>query len=522
MSNNPAHTQEWNDLHALATKIQGTTLNDLFDKEPDRFEKFSLKAGDIFFDYSKQRVTKEIVGTLCDLAQNCGLDKDRQAMFDGEKINTTEGRAVLHTAMRRPKGDSVEVDGTNIMPEVHKTFAKMKQFSENLRSGKIKGATGKTITTVVSIGVGGSDLGPRMVCEALKSKDDPIDVLFVANIDGADLSRALQQCDAQTTLFIVISKSFGTQETLANALGARSWVQEQLGENAAIDKHFIGVSSNITAIKEFGIHPDKLFPMNEGVNGRFSLWSSIGLPICIQCGYGKFESLLQGAYEMDQHFLTAPAEENIPVLMAVLGIWNRNFLGAAQQAILPYATRLANFPAYLQQLEMESNGKTVDRDGQGITDYDTCPVIFGEIGTNSQHSFYQLLHQGSDIVPADFIGFKNAPYDNQIPLLNNMLAQSAALMKGRKNTTAPHKHFDGNRPSSTLILSSLTAHTLGQLIALYEHKTFVQGVIWNINSFDQFGVELGKELAKQMDNHDLNDADSSTKGLYSYIHKANE
>jgi glucose-6-phosphate isomerase len=435
---------------------------------------------------------------------------------------------VLHTALRRPASDSVNVNGENVMPDIHNALEKIKIFTDAVRTDAHKGTTGKAIKKIISIGIGGSDLGPRLVSHALctcAQKDDLIlDTQFVSNIDGDDITQALQNANAEETLFVIISKSFKTQETLTNALTARQWLKDNLPDGADIAPHFIAVSSNVSAVADFGIYPDNIFPMWDWVNGRFSLWSAVGLSICLQHGFEKFEQLLAGAYQMDQHFLTTPLKENIPVLMALIGVWNRNFLNLSHLAILPYTQHLLHFPAYLQQLEMESNGKSVDYDEQPITDYATCPVMFGEVGTNGQHSFYQLLHQGSETIPCDFIGILNSdtlPHHHKL-LLSHMMAQGQAMMQGRHNPDKPYRYFEGNKPSSTLLLETMDAHALGQIIALYEHKTFTQGVVWNVNSFDQYGVELGKELSQKLENQDLSDADASTKALYSRIHKSGE
>lgn len=526
MSNNPTHKKTWKTLENLALDIKKKHLNDLFVADDNRFKNLSLQTDGLFFDYSKQRVTKDIIFNLCELLKEYDFRSKQEAMFQGDIINKTESRAVLHTALRRPITDKVEVNGTNIIPTVHNALNKMKTFSEAVRSGAHKGSTGKNIKNIVSIGIGGSDLGPRLVSKALSlsaSKNDQIlHTKFVSNIDGDDIKHVLNTYNTEETLFVIISKSFKTQETLTNALTARKWLEHNLPNGNDISQHFIAVSSNIDAVKEFGIHPDNIFPMWDWVNGRFSLWSSVGLSICLQHGFEKFGQLLQGAYTMDQHFLNAPLDKNIPVLMALIGIWNRNFLNLSALAILPYAQSLQYFSAYLQQLEMESNGKSIDYEGHQITDYDTSPILFGEVGTNGQHSFYQLLHQGSETIPCDFIGVLNP--ETELPhhhalLLSHMTAQSQAMMQGQHAPDQPYRYFEGNKPNSTLLMDNMNPHSLGQLIALYEHKTFTQGIIWNVNSFDQFGVELGKQLSEKLEKQDLSGADASTKGLYSLIHK---
>ena len=525
MSNKPAEKQEWKNLSAHAQEIKNQPLNGLFKSDDGRFNKFSLECTGLFFDYSKQHITNETIEKLCALAKACEVEQKRDDMFSGHQINTTEQRSVLHTALRRPKSDSVEVHSQNIMPDVHQTLEKMESFSNDIRNGAYLGATGKAITQIVSIGVGGSDLGSRMVCEALKEKGDHIESYFVANIDGDEIESVLDSCDAEKTLFVIISKSFGTQETLTNAKAAEKWLKEKLSKDDNVSQHFIAISANTQAAIEFGIKENNIFPLWEWVNGRFSLWSAVGLPICLQLGFDRFKEFLSGAYIMDQHFQTADLDKNIPVLMALIGIWNRNFLNHAHLALLPYAQKLSYLPTYLRQLEMESNGKTVDINGDLIKDYKTNPIVFGEVGTNGQHSFYQLLHQGSDTVPCDFIGVIKSNHTlkhHHRLLLNNMMAQGQALMQGNQENTEPHRYFEGNKPSSTLLIEQLDAKHLGMLIALYEHKCFVQGVIWNINSFDQFGVELGKELSHKLEKNDLTNADSSTSGLFLRIHKSSK
>ncbi len=522
MSNNPIQTKEWKALETLFQEEKDQHLNDLFKKDSARFDSFSTKIEGLFFDYSKQRVTNNSLKALLDLAKSSKIEEKRSAMFNGEKINTTENRAVLHTALRRPKSDSISVDKKNIIPDIHATLQKMEIFSENVRNGTYIGATGKPITQIVSIGIGGSNFGPHLVCKALKNSTTNLDVHFVSNIDAYDITRVFDHCDPETTIFIIISKGFKTQDTLINATTAKDWIIAKLPEGSDISKHFVAVSANKEAVIEFGISEDNSFPIWEWVNGRFSLWSAVGLPICLKFGFKVFKELLNGAYKMDQHFLTAPLEKNIPVLMALIGIWNRNFLNAQTLAILPYSQNLFFLPAYLRQLDMESNGKTANIDGDTITDYQTGPVIFGESGTNGQHSFYQLLHQGSDLIASDFIGIVH-PWHNldnhHNLLLSHMLSQGQALMQGKQDSADPHRCFKGNKPSSTLLIDRLDAHHLGMLIALYEHKIFVQGAIWHINSFDQFGVELGKELSQKLENNDLGDVDPSTKGLFSLVHK---
>ena len=530
MSNDPTKKPVWNTLEQHAQDIQSQHLNDLFSQDPERFEKFSFEFNDVFFDYSKQAITDDILQDLLALVKSYDIKDKIQDMYDGKPINMTEGRSVLHTALRRPKGDTVEVNGENVISQIHETLEKMKVLSEQLSSGAYTSATNKKIENIVSIGIGGSDLGPRMVYKALSNKPEDVNIPchFVSNIDGDDINHVLNLCDPETTLVIIISKTFTTQETLTNAQIAIDWFKEKLGDdNNIIAQHFIGVSASPETAVKFGIAADNIFPFWEWVNGRFSLWSAVGLPIALSLGFEAFENLLAGAHEVDNHFIDTPLEQNIPVLMALIGIWNRNFLKYSNHAILPYAQRLEHFSNYLQQLEMESNGKSVDIEGNTITDYETGAIYFGVVGTNGQHSFYQLLHQGSDTIPCDFIAAINPDNDlkeSHTLLLSHMLAQGQALMQGKQDNKAdePYRYFEGNKPSTTLLFKELNARTLGMLLALYEHKIFVQGIVWNINSFDQFGVELGKELSKKLATNDLSQADNSTKGLFSYIHKSSQ
>lgn len=503
MSNSPLKKKQWKDLKNHCAEIQENKILSFFETDSKRHVTLSQSIDDVFFDYSKQHLTENTIEKLCDLARACDLEAKRKAMFEGKKINITEGRAVLHTALRNPKPKD----------EVANTLTKIERISDQIRSNNYKGATGKPIQQVISLGAGGSDLGPRLICDALKTKNS-FPISFVANIDGDDLNDALMNCDPETTLFIMISKSFSTQETFANFERAKKWLTSALPLKSDIMTHFVAISANVDAVEKFGFHDDAFLPMWDWVNGRFSVWSAVGLPIAIALGFKTLKELLNGAYKIDCHFVETPLEKNIPVLMALIGIWNINFLDRHTLALLPYAKRLSHFAPYIQQLDMESNGKSVDLNNDPVQEYATSPVIFGEAGTNGQHSFYQQLHQGTQIIPCDFIGFK----DKDTGLLNNMLAQAQALMSGQ-NHKNPHQHFDGNRPSSTLLFDSLTPETLGMLIALYEHKIFVQGVIWNINSFDQYGVELGKKLAKTLDHGDLSGVDPSTRHLYEMINK---
>jgi glucose-6-phosphate isomerase len=509
-------THAWQALTAHYATIQSLQMRQQFLDDPARFEKLSLKFNNLLFDYSKNRITEETLPLLIALARETELPAFIEQQFNGSKINSTEGRAVLHTALRNRSDRPVFVDGVDVMPSVRHVLSLMRKFSDSVRSGQHTGFTGLPITDIVNIGIGGSDLGPLMVCEALKSYASPERrVHFVSNVDATHLTETLKKLNAATTLFIVSSKTFTTQETLTNARSARAWLVEQLGDESAVARHFAAVSTNLKATAAFGINPDNVFEFWDWVGGRYSLWSAIGLPIALYVGMDKFEELLSGAHAMDEHFRTAPLEQNMPVLMGLLNTWYGNFFGVSSNAVLPYDQYLHRLPAYLQQLDMESNGKRVDRDGNAV-DYDTGMAIWGEPGTNGQHAFYQLIHQGTRMIPADFL----APLHSQNPLgehhailLANCFAQTEALMIGKTEAEAraeleasgmpeaeltallPHKVFPGNKPTNTLLFDRLDPHTLGMLIALYEQKVFVQGIIWNINSFDQWGVELGKQLA---------------------------
>ncbi|MDD3884616.1 MAG: glucose-6-phosphate isomerase [Gallionella sp.] len=495
-------------------------MRDLFTADPQRFGKFSSRCGDLLLDYSKNRITQETLTLLMVLARQANLATWIERMFSGEKINATEHRAALHVALRNRSASSIYVDGQDVMPNVRRVLESMRRFSEALRSGAHRGHTGKVITDIVNIGIGGSDLGPLMVCEALKPYGNPnLRAHFVSNVDATHLVETLRGLSAETTLFVVSSKTFTTQETLTNARAARAWLLETLGGgDAAVAKHFAAVSTNLPATSQFGINPENVFEFWDWVGGRYSLWSAIGLPIAIYLGMDHFEALLNGAHEMDQHFRNTAFENNLPVLLALLGIWYGNFFGASSNAVLPYDQYLHRFSAYLQQLDMESNGKGVDREGRPV-DYDTGMVVWGEPGTNGQHAFYQLIHQGTRMIPADFITpmqSANPLGEHHAILIANCFAQTEALMRGKTETEAraelttqgltgdaleallPHKIFPGNKPTNTLLFTRLDPHTLGMLIALYEHKVFAQSVIWNINPFDQWGVELGKQLASKI------------------------
>ena len=534
----------WHALKFHHAAIETIHMRRMFQDDPARFDKFSLQLGSLLFDYSKNRITEQTVRLLCELAGQAELPVNIERMFNGDKINSTEQRAALHTALRNRSGKPVHIDGKDVMPDVQRVLGLMRRFSDAVRNGQHTGHTGKAITDIVNIGIGGSDLGPLMVCEALKPYGAPeLRAHFVSNVDGSHLSETLKQLDAETTLFIVSSKTFTTQETLTNAHSARAWLVGIMDDEQAVAKHFAAVSTNLEATARFGINPQNVFELWDWVGGRYSLWSAIGLPIALYLGMDRFEELLGGAYAMDEHFRSAPPDKNIPVLMGLLGIWYGNFFGASSSAVLPYDQYLHRFPAYLQQLDMESNGKGVDRDGNPV-DYDTGMVVWGEPGTNGQHAFYQLIHQGTRMIPADFL----APLHSQNPfgehhaiLLANCFAQTEALMVGKTTEEAraeleaqglhgealesilPHKVFPGNKPTNTLLFDKLDPHTLGMLIAMYEHKVFVQSVIWNINPFDQWGVELGKQLAGKI-LPELRDAtvskhDASTNGLIDYFRK---
>lgn len=536
--------EAWRALVRHAEALRGVHLRDLFAEDPQRFERFSGALDDLLVDWSKQRVTAETMDLLADLARACDVEGRRDAMLRGERINATEGRAVLHTALRNRSNDPVLVDGRDVMPDVRAVLEQMRAFGEAVRGGTWRGHTGQTITDIVNIGIGGSDLGPLMVCEALKpyGRTD-LRVHFVSNVDGAHLVHTLEGLDPARTLFIVASKTFTTQETMTNATSARAWLLGRLGgDAAAVGRHFVAVSTNAEAVEAFGIDPANMFVFWDWVGGRYSLWSAIGLSIVLYLGFDRFTELLDGAHAMDRHFATAPLAENLPVTLALIGVWNGNFLGAESLAILPYDQHLARFPAYFQQGDMESNGKSVTLAGERV-DYQTGPIVWGEPGTNGQHAFYQLIHQGTRLIPCDFLAaaLSQTPLgDHQAKLLANFFAQSEALAFGKTaeevkaellgqgmavaevERLVPHKVFSGNRPSTSLLYRRLTPYRLGSLIALYEHKIFTQGVIWDINSFDQWGVELGKVLAGRIlpelaDDRPVASHDASTNGLINHL-----
>ncbi|APA64060.1 glucose-6-phosphate isomerase [Maribacter sp. 1_2014MBL_MicDiv] len=539
---NPQQTDIWKKLTAHFEETKGTHLRSLFSSDANRAEKFTLQWNDFLFDYSKNRITDETMQLLLQLADEVNLKGAIDDYYTGGHINETEGRAVLHTALRAKKDDEVLVDGVNVMPEIYEVKEHIKEFTNAVISGELKGYTGKPFTDVVNIGIGGSDLGPAMVTEALKFYKNHLSVHFVSNVDGDHVHEILKNLDPETTLFVVVSKTFTTQETLSNATTIKKWFLKH-GTQEDIAKHFAAVSTNSEKIAEFGIDAANVFPMWDWVGGRFSLWSAVGLTIALAVGYDNFNALLEGAHETDVHFKESDFSENIPVVMALLSVWYNNFYGAETEAIIPYAQYLSRFSAYLQQGIMESNGKSVDRAGN-VVNYETGTIIWGEPGTNSQHAFFQLIHQGTKLIPTDFIGFKYSLHgdkDHHNKLMANYFAQTEALMNGKtkdevvkelkeKDLTeseidklAPFKVFAGNKPTNTVLIDKLTPKSLGALIALYEHKIFVQGIIWNIFSYDQWGVELGKQLAgtilKDIENSEISNHDSSTLRLLQYFKK---
>jgi len=500
----------WKKLQKRSQEVEDTTLKVLFE-DKDRVKNFSITLDELFVDFSKNLITSAILDDLLELAKTAHLEEKREALFTGEKINTTEKRSVLHTALRDLHSEEVLVDDSDVLENIKKVQNKMEVFSDNIRKGVRRGHTGKNFTSIVNIGIGGSDLGPKMATEALRYYSQrEMSFYFVSNIDSSAIDETLLRCDPERTLFIIASKTFSTEETMTNAFTAKEWLLNSLKDASAVEKHFVALSTNKDAVESFGISKENIFEFWDFVGGRYSLPSAIGLSLMISIGKDHFKELLEGYERVDSHFKTAPFEKNIPVIMALLGIWNNNFLSMHSQAILPYSEYLRFFPSYLQQLEMESNGKSVTKEGERVT-YDTGQVIWGEAGTNGQHTFYQLLHQGTQKIPADFIGFKESLFnrsEHQKKLLAHFIAQTEALAFGKskdevesegiESSLIPHKSFEGNRPSTTFLFQKLTPQSLGMLIALYEHKVFVQGVIWDINSFDQMGVELGKSLAKKI------------------------
>ncbi|MDR5904405.1 glucose-6-phosphate isomerase [Franzmannia qiaohouensis] len=518
----------WQALERLHQTTRDERIRDYFRADPQRFEKMSLRVGGLFLDYSKHQVSDQVLAKLLELADHSALVQRRAQMFSGDIINVTEDRPVLHTALRHLGDTPVFVDGQDVMPEIQRTREQIKRFSEEVRSGEWKGYNGKRIKDVVNIGIGGSDLGPNMACRALlKYRHPELSFHFVSNVDGTHIQKVLSRLDPATTLFIVSTKTFSTQETLLNAKSARRWFLDNAGEDADVGAHFIAASTNRRAAMAFGIREENVFEFWAWVGGRYSMWSSIGLPIALSIGFEGFMELLEGAHEMDRHFIEAPFAENMPVLMALIGIWYINFVGAETQAVVPYDQALHQLPSFLQQLDMESNGKSVDIFGHPVN-YKTGPIVWGQTGSNGQHAFFQLLHQGTRYVPIDFIAsLKPEPgfEDHHFALLTNMLAQANAFMEGSQGDNQEHGQHDpyscpGNRPSSTLLLDELTPKNLGALIALYEHKVFVQGVIWNINSFDQWGVQLGKRIAGEISERidtNASDFDASTQGLLQLV-----
>ncbi len=532
----PTTTNAWNKLTQHFSQQNNKHLKDLFKEDVNRATEFTINWDDFLVDYSKNRITKETINILVELANELNLSDAIQKYFDGDCINETEGRAVLHTALRAKKTDSVLVDGINVIPEIYAVKEHIKLFSESIISGQSKGFTGKAFTDVVNIGIGGSDLGPAMVTEALKFYKNHLKTHFVSNVDGDHVHEIIKELNPETTLFVIVSKTFTTQETLSNATTIKKWFLEHASQED-IPKHFAAVSTNAEKIAEFGISDENVFPMWDWVGGRFSLWSAVGLSIALAVGYDNFDALLKGANKMDEHFKNEDFNQNIPVVLALLSIWYNNFYDAETEAIIPYTQYLSRFSAYLQQGIMESNGKSVARNGENVS-YQTGTIIWGEPGTNSQHAFFQLIHQGTKLIPADFIGFKNALYndvDHHNKLMANFFAQTEALMNGKTGEEVkeelsqkglspdeiskllPFKIFEGNKPTNTILIDKLTPESLGALIAMYEHKIFVQGVIWNIYSYDQWGVELGKQLAgtilKDIQNSDISNHDASTLQL---------
>jgi len=536
------NTTTWKALQDHCDEIATTHMHDLFAQDGKRFEKYSLRLNGMLLDYSKNRVTDQTMTLLRVLADDAGLKECIERMFSGEKINITEDRAVLHTVLRQQSDKPVLVDGHDVIPDIRATQKLMREFSDAIRKGTWKGCTGKRIRSVINIGIGGSDLGPAMVTQALQPwQHSEIDFYFVSNVDPRDIEIILQQVEPKSTLFIIASKTFTTQETMANAKSAREWFLKS-GDESAINKHFVAVTSNVQSAEKFGIDAQNIFPMWDWVGGRYSLWSAIGLPIALSIGMDEFDNLLSGAASMDEHFRNTPFDENIPVTLALLGVWYTNFFYVQTHAVVPYAQSLARFPAFVQQLDMESNGKSVARDGECV-EYATGPIIWGEPGTNAQHAFFQLLHQGKQLVPVDFIVAANSEYENSSQhkmLLANYLAQTEALMLGKNleevsqelrqqgktddegAKLAPHKTYPGNQPSNSIVVERLNPRTLGSLIAMYEHKVFVQGIIWCICTFDQWGVELGKQLADgfldKIENGVSRDIENeSTRGLMEQI-----
>lgn len=528
---NPTTTSAWKKLQDHYNKINKVHMKDLFANDNARANKFTIKWDDFYVDFSKNRITEETLNYLLELADEVKLKEAIKSQFSGEIINQTEDRAVLHTALRAPKTADFKVDGVNVMPEIYQVKQKMEGFTNEVVNGSRKGFTGKAFTDVVNIGIGGSDLGPAMVVEALQYYKNNLTTHFVSNVDGDHVNEVIKKLNPETTLFVIVSKTFTTQETLSNANTLKAWFLKS-GNETDIAKHFVAVSTNVKNVKAFGIDENNIFPMWDWVGGRFSLWSAVGLTISLAVGYKNFDSLLQGANKMDEHFKNEEFKTNIPVVLALLTVWYNNFFNVESEAVIPYSQYLNQFATYLQQGIMESNGKSVDRNGNAI-DYQTGTIIWGEPGTNAQHAFFQLIHQGTKLIPADFIGFATSLYgnqDHQDKLMSNFLAQTEALMNGKTEAEVkaegasaellPFKVFQGNKPTNTIFINKLTPESLGKLIAMYEHKIFVEGIIWNIFSYDQFGVELGKQLANKILHEFNNEAsaehDSSTLNLLNY------
>lgn len=528
---NPTETLAWKNLQHHFESIKDVHMTSWFDENPNRASEFSVKWDDFFVDFSKNRITPETLDLLKDLAEEVQLSAAISKYFGGEKINKTENRAVLHTALRMPENAEVFYQGENVITEINLVKHKIKQFSEDVIGGKSKGFTNKSFTDIVNIGIGGSDLGPAMVVDALKYYKNHLNVHFVSNVDGDHVNEMLKTINPETTLFVIVSKTFTTQETLSNATTIKQWFLQHASEDD-IAKQFVAVSTNIEKVKSFGIDAQNIFPMWDWVGGRFSLWSAVGLSISLAVGYAHFEALLKGAHKMDVHFKEEKFEQNIPVLLAFLSIWYNNFFKAESEAIIPYTQYLNQFATYLQQAIMESNGKSIDRAGRKVN-YQTGNLIWGEPGTNSQHAFFQLIHQGTKLIPSDFIGFAKSLHgnqDHQDKLMSNFFAQTEALLNGKTKAEViaegtneaiiPYKVFEGNRPTNTIFIEQLTPESLGKLIAMYEHKIFVQGIVWNVFSYDQFGVELGKQLAgkilKEFSQSNESSHDASTSNLISY------
>ena len=528
---NPTSTDSWKKLKEHFNDVKDVHMKDLFAEDKDRANKFTIKWDDFYVDFSKNRITSETFKYLLELADDVKLKAAIESQFSGEIINQTEGRAVLHTALRAPESYNVKVDGENVVPEVYKVKRKIETFTNEIVNGDLKGYTGKPFDTIVNIGIGGSDLGPAMVVDSLQYYKNHLTTYFVSNVDGDHVNEVIKKLNPETTLFVIVSKTFTTQETLSNANTLKEWFLKSANE-VDIAKHFVAVSTNIESVKNFGIDQNNVFPMWDWVGGRFSLWSAVGLSISLAVGYDNYDSLLKGANKMDTHFKNEDFKNNIPVVLALISVWYNNFFGAESEAVIPYSQYLNQFATYLQQGIMESNGKSIDRNGNPI-DYETGTLIWGEPGTNSQHAFFQLIHQGTKLVPADFIGFTKSLHgnqDHQDKLTSNFLAQTEALLNGKteaevlaegtREDIIPFKIFQGNKPTNTIFINKLSPESLGKLIAMYEHKIFVQGIIWNIFSYDQFGVELGKQLAskilQEFNNVENNEHDSSTQNLLKY------